>query len=184
MTRQSDDTVVGLLLRQHTEIRDLFAQVEKSSGKSRDEAFGRLRHLLAVHETAEEEIVHPFARRTIGNGERIIDARLKEEKGAKEILQELEKSGTGSDEFDALFERLHKAVESHAEQEERLEFPELAEKATPQQLKGMRAAVKAAEAVAPTHPHPGTESATKNAALGPMAAVMDRTRDAIRKAMS
>jgi hemerythrin superfamily protein len=182
MTRQ-EETVVDLLLRQHEEVRKLFGKVEKSSGKARQEAFDQLRKLLAVHETAEEEIVHPFARRTVGNGERIIDARLKEEHDAKEVLQDLEKADVDSEEFESLFERLRKAVEEHAEHEERLEFPDIAEKSTEQQLKGMRAAVKMAEATAPTHPHPGTESVTKNVALGPMAALADRTRDAIRKAM-
>jgi len=37
--------------------------------------------------------------------------------------------------------------------------------------------------MAPTHPHPGVESATKNVLLGPAAAIVDRTRDAIRNAM-
>jgi iron-sulfur cluster repair protein YtfE (RIC family) len=182
MTRRQDETVVDLLLHQHEEIRQLFAKVEKATGKARQDAFDQLRQLLAVHETAEEEIVHPVARRAISNGERLIDARLKEEKEAKETLQKLEKIGTDSEEFEPLFARLRKAVEAHAEHEERLEFPELISKSTPAQLKGMTAAVKAAEMVAPTHPHPGTESPTKNIALGPLAAVVDRTRDAIRKA--
>lgn len=47
----------------------------------------------------------------------------------------------------------------------------------------MAKAVKAAEAMAPTRPHPGVESATANVALGPVAALMDRTKDAVRKAM-
>ncbi len=42
-------------------------------------------------------------------------------------------------------------------------------------------ALKAAEATAPTHPHPGTESATANAAVGPFAAIADRVRDAMSK---
>jgi hypothetical protein len=37
--------------------------------------------------------------------------------------------------------------------------------------------------MAPTHPHPGVESATANLALGPVAALMDRTKDVVRKAM-
>ncbi len=37
--------------------------------------------------------------------------------------------------------------------------------------------------MAPPHPHPGTESAAQNLKLGPLAAVVDRTRDAVRKAM-
>jgi len=47
----------------------------------------------------------------------------------------------------------------------------------------MAAAIKAAEAIAPTHPHPGVETATRNLLVGPIAAVADRTRDIIRKAV-
>ncbi|TDD20689.1 hemerythrin domain-containing protein, partial [Actinomadura sp. KC06] len=47
---------------------------------------------------------------------------------------------------------------------------------------GFAAAVRAAEATAPTHPHPGTESATKNMLAGPMVAMVDRVRDLIRDA--
>jgi hemerythrin superfamily protein len=181
MTKRPDENVVDLLRRQHEDIRKLMAKIAKENGKNRKETFEQLRCLLAIHETAEEEIVHPFARRTIGNGERIIDARLKEEKEAKEILQKLERVGTDSAEFEPLFDRLCKAVETHAEHEENVEFPEIVAKSTPEQLRGMAIAVKAAEAIAPTHPHPGVESPAKNIALGPVAAVVDRTRDAIRK---
>jgi iron-sulfur cluster repair protein YtfE (RIC family) len=184
MTRRKDETVVDLLIHQHQEIRRLFARVEKATGKARREAFDQLRQLLAVHETAEEEVVHPVARRTIGNGERLIDARLKEEREGKEILQKLEKIGTDAEEFKPLFARLRTAVEAHAEHEERLEFPEIMSRCSPEQLKGMAAAVKVAEAVAPTHPHPGTESPVKNVAVGSIAAVMDRTRDAIHKTIN
>ena len=45
------------------------------------------------------------------------------------------------------------------------------------------AGVKAAEAMAPTHPHPGVESAAKNILVGTPIAMMDRVRDTIRKAM-
>ncbi|MGH3388565.1 MAG: hemerythrin domain-containing protein [Actinomadura sp.] len=182
MTKRKDESVVDLLRQQHEEIRKLFGKVEKTTGKTRKDSFEQLRYLLAVHETAEEEIVHPFARRTIGNGERIIHARLKEEKEAKEILQQLEKVGTDSAEFEPLLVRLHKAVEAHSEHEETVEFPKLVAKSTPEELKGMATAVKAAEAIAPTHPHPGTETPAKSIAMGSVAAVIDRTRDAIHKA--
>src|SRR4051794_26721981 len=89
MTKQ--DTVVDLLMRQHQEISRLLTKVEKSTGKPRAEAFDRLRHLLAVHETAEEEIVHPYARRTISNGARVTESIVKEENQAKHTLQELER---------------------------------------------------------------------------------------------
>lgn len=183
-TQHEKRNVVDFLLRQHQEIRELLDQVEKRKGKQRADAFDKLRYLLAVHETAEEEIVHPFARRTISNGQRVIDARLKEENQAKHVLRDLEEMDIDSDEFEARFEKLRKAVLDHTEHEEHAEFPQIAEKSTPEQLRGMAAAVRAAEAIAPTHPHPGMESPTMNILVGPFAAVVDRTRDAIRHAMS
>lgn len=182
MAKQKEKNVVDLLLRQHEEIRKLFARYDKSTGKTRERVFEQLRCLLAVHETAEEEIVHPIARETIGNGERIINARLKEERQAKELLQQMERYDVGSIEFESLFGRLRKAVETHADHEEHFEFPELLTRSSPEELRGMAVAMRAAEAIAPTHPHPGIETPMEHMAFGPIVAVMDRTRDAIRKA--
>ena len=66
--------------------------------------------------------------------------------------------------------------------EERYEFDRLRDQFNPTQLRGFAAAVRAAQAIAPTHPHPGVESASKNMLAGPMAAVVDRVRDMIRNA--
>ena len=67
--RAEDNDVVALLMRQHGDIRNLFDEVEAGSGEERRDAFRRLVRLLAVHETAEEEVVHPFAQRS-----RLLDA--------------------------------------------------------------------------------------------------------------
>jgi hypothetical protein len=47
----------------------------------------------------------------------------------------------------------------------------------------MTSAVRAAEAIAPTHPHPGVESAKLNFAVGPFASMLDRARDIISAAL-
>lgn len=66
--RAMDTDLVALLVRQHGDIRNLFDEVEASTGEARRDAFRRLVRLLAVHETAEEEVVHPFARRALPGG--------------------------------------------------------------------------------------------------------------------
>jgi hemerythrin superfamily protein len=178
-----ENDVVELLLHQHQEIRRLFTQVENSTGPERREAFDRLRRFLAVHETAEEMIVHPLARRTVPDGERVIEARLQEENQAKRMLQELERMDTGSDTFLPALIQFRDAVLAHADQEEREEFAQLQDAQGNRQRQVMGLAVKAAEAMAPTHPHPGMESAKANLLAGPYAAMMDRTRDVIRQTM-
>ncbi|KEF05885.1 MULTISPECIES: hemerythrin domain-containing protein [Streptomyces] len=175
--------VVALLMAQHGQIRDLFDEVEQSTGDARRDAFRRLVRMLAVHETAEEEVVHPYVKRAADGGDDIVADRLAEEKTAKQALSALD----GMDVEDAAFLprllSLRTDVMEHARAEERYEFSQLRRLNDPGRLAAMAKAVKAAEAIAPTHPHPGVESGAANAVLGPMAAVVDRTRDAVRKAL-
>ncbi|MFG2091577.1 MULTISPECIES: hemerythrin domain-containing protein [unclassified Spirillospora] len=180
MTEQTEN-VVDLLISQHGEIRRLAAIVDDNSGQVRKDAFDRLRELLAIHETAEEEVVHPFARRSTDDGAHVVDKRLEEEHDAKGVLSELEGMDPDSVGFEETFSKFHKDLEAHASHEEKEEFPRIARVATPEQMSGMAKAVRAAEAVAPTHPHKGVESPAKNLTVGPMAAVADRVRDAIGK---
>ena len=71
---QSTGDVVEFLQGQHNQIKDMFDDVVHASGsKAREKAFVDLRHLLAVHETAEEMVVHPRARRELDGGD--IDRR-------------------------------------------------------------------------------------------------------------
>jgi hemerythrin superfamily protein len=175
-----DTDVIDLLRHQHSMIRDLFAEVLEQTGDARKDAFQQLVRLLAVHETAEEEIVHPVARRSLPGGEGIVDDRLKEEREAKELLSALEEMDTDDPRFLPQLDELRIAVLTHARAEERYEFERLHDQFSDGQRRAMAAAVKAAEATAPTHPHPGTETAAKNMMVGPLAAMVDRVRDIIR----
>jgi hypothetical protein len=179
----ADQDVVDLLLAQHQQIRSLFARLETAGEEQRTDLFRELVTLLAVHETAEEEVVHPFARRTIEGGEEVVYERLREEREAKKLLVSLEGVGPDAPEFPVLFDRLRVAVLAHAQAEERDELVRLRAQTSPDERKAMAVGVKAAEALAPTHPHPGTETVTENVVAGPLLAIMDRTRDVIRQAI-
>ncbi|GAA3020042.1 hemerythrin domain-containing protein [Streptosporangium longisporum] len=179
-----ENDVVDLLVRQHEMIVELFDEVEESTGEGgRAEAFQRLVRLLAVHETAEEEIVHPYVRLLLDDGDEVVDGRLAEEREAKRLLAGLEGLGPGHPDFPAGLRALRTAVLAHARAEEEHEFPRLRARTSVAERRALAAGVKAAEAVAPTHPHPGTESALGNLLLGGPVAIVDRTRDVIRQAM-
>ncbi len=169
--------VVSFLKTQHEQIKTLFSEVLAATGGDREHAFVRLRRLMAIHETAEEEIVHPVAKREMAGGERIIAMRLKEEHEAKKMLTELEDLGNGTSEFQAKLQALHSAVLAHAEAEERDEFAVLEKKLEPAQLRRMGRAAELAEAIAPTRPHSGLESHLGNVLVGPFASMIDRVRD-------
>ena len=184
MIVQSPEEVVAFLKAQHDLIEDMCDEVlHASDPKAREQPFIALRQLLAVHETAEEMIVHPRVRREFEGGDAIVDARLKEEHDAKQQLSKLENLDITSQQFIDEFTKLRDAVLEHAEHEENEEFPRLQQKLDADELKQMATAVKAAEAIAPTRPHPGVESAKLNFALGPFASMLDRAHDAIKQAI-
>lgn len=177
---QSNDVVL-LLQEQHQRIRSLFEEVIAATGKERRRGFHRLVHLLAVHETAEEEIVHPYARRVMEDGADVVAARLEEENSAKRALRRLEHADPEDPKFTVELTALRDEVLAHAAAEEEQEFPALHASGDQARLQVLAKAVRAAEVLAPNRPHPGVESAAGNIALGPVAAAADLARDAVRK---
>ncbi len=181
---QSTTDVVDFLKHQHNLIKDMFDDVlHASDPKAREKAFVDLRQLLAVHETAEEMVVHPRARFEVADGDSIVDARLAEEHEAKEQLSALEKMDIASQEFLDELTKFRDSVVEHAEREENEEFNQLQAELDDAALERMAGAARAAEAIAPTRPHPGVESAALNFAVGPFASMLDRARDAISAAI-
>jgi hemerythrin superfamily protein len=168
-----EDDVVALLRRQHEMVREMFKEVDKASDARRNEAFQRLAHMLAVHEAAEEEVVHPYVRDNIEGGKRIVQARLREEDEAKMLLTDMMERGTDDRSFSSNLKTLRTAVLDHAEAEERDEFPALVKESTEAERRIMADAVKAAvQAITPADSRLGTPNA-----------IMERTRDVIRQTM-
>ncbi|HEV2369562.1 MAG TPA: hemerythrin domain-containing protein, partial [Acidimicrobiales bacterium] len=147
------------------------------------EAFQQLVKELARHETAEEEVLYPSVRRSVDGGDDLADARTKEEHEGERLLAELEKRGTDGADFDAVFSELSRAVVAHAEAEESLVFPRVQEAVSAEDRAKLGKVLEMAKKAAPTHPHPNVPaSATAKVLAGPMATVIDLTRDAIREA--
>ncbi|MGW2613117.1 hemerythrin domain-containing protein [Streptomyces mirabilis] len=178
-----NNDVVSLLEEQHRTIRLLLDKVLDETGTERRESFSDLMERLIVHETAEEEIVHPYARHTIVNGEQLVADRLLEEESLKQALLHLELLDPDTPEFVDAFEQLRQEVLAHDDAEEAREFPALKERGDFAELQALAQAVRAAAALAPMHPHPGLASAKENIVAGPAPAVYDRARDAIRKVL-
>jgi hemerythrin superfamily protein len=172
---------IQLLLAQHQQVRHLFGQISEANRDGRKEPFEALVRLLAVHETAEEEVVHPMVRAKVENGDQLADARLEEEAQAKRMLSDLEKLGSDAEEFIPQLEKLEAAVNTHAAHEEQDVFPKLAKALDGGERELLATLLRTAEATAPTHPHPhGPESAIGNLVVGPFVAIADRVRDALR----
>ncbi|WP_433722825.1 hemerythrin domain-containing protein [Nocardia sp. CA-129566] len=180
MVEQTEQDVVDLLTAQHEQITTLLGQL-KSGHDDKQDVFNELVRLLAVHESAEEEIVHPVAERAQFGADQIVEPRLAEENEAKHALAELYDLGVDHPDFDSKLTEFADAVAAHAAHEEAEEFTLLRRQYSVNQLTHMAGSVRAAEAVAPTRPHPHAgESALANLIGGPPLALFDRTRDAVR----
>jgi hemerythrin superfamily protein len=182
-SEQPQGDVIAEVLQDHEEIKALFAQVEGASGESRVEAWQALLRKLAVHEVAEEMVVHPLGRGADG-GASIVDQRLEEETEAQKVLIKMESLDPNTSEFDTMLAELKTSVLAHANAEESQEHPLIRQAVDESKLQRLAAVYRTAEATAPTHPHPsGPRSATGNMLVGPLVSVIDHARDAIRGAL-
>ena len=185
MTTTTDTTqrdLAAAIRADHETVKQLFADIK--AGKNGAEAWEMLVRALAVHETAEEEILYPTVRSKGGKEiTEVVEQRLAEEDEAKKLLVDMEKLGPSGNGFGEMLAKLEKAVLAHAEAEEREILPTLA-KVDESAMHALAAAYHAAKALAPTHPHKAApESALGNMAVGPVVAIVDRTRDLIHDAM-
>ena len=113
--------IIGVLYRQHADVRDLMAQIAKAEGDTRQNGFDKLKTMLKAHETAEQKILRPVTRETAGVQE--TDQRNQEEAKADQVLAELGSLDAAGPDFAAKFADFTKAVSDHAEAEEHQEFP-------------------------------------------------------------
>jgi hemerythrin superfamily protein len=172
--------VIRILLEQHAQVRDLFAELQAAPASGRKELFDDLRALLAVHETAEEMVLRPQA-----DGDawkHIADERNQEEQEANQVLHDLEHLDPQTDAFLEKLTAFEKAVDEHAEAEESEEFPRVLSACDVEERRKLGDRLRAVEKMAPTHPHPSVAGSPVGQALtGPFASMVDRVRDAMSR---
>lgn len=151
---ETNQDIVSFLKAQHREVRRLFDRVLLVHGDARLAAFRELRQLLSLHEMAEEQIVHPVARRILRDGESMVRARLREEEAAKATLAEFESLSLESPVFEQKLQAFRNDVIAHADKEELEEFEHLGAKLDPRELHRMRRDAERAGELPPTRPQP------------------------------
>ncbi|MGY0234179.1 hemerythrin domain-containing protein [Longispora urticae] len=165
------------MLGHHQQIKLLFGQVESATGEHKQELFGQLVTLLAVHENLEQQLVHPLAEQTLDGAD--VTVRLAEEEAAKTALVVLYDLGVTDPSFDAELATLRDAVTAHAKAEEELEFARLREVVDPDQLRAMVLVAEAANALsAPA----GASDSSAPGLVGPPLEVFEHVRETLSKA--
>lgn len=176
----ANDDVIDMLLSHHEQIKQLFGQVARAQGEQKQAAWRELKNLLVLHESIEQQLVHPLAARRVPDGEDVIESRLQEEQQATEDLTRLYEMGVDHPQFDDGLIELRDAVVEHAELEEDEEFGYLRENVPTEQLIGLATAARAAERIA-NRPH--EDMPASGPQNGSPAAIADRVRGALRDAL-
>jgi hemerythrin superfamily protein len=151
------DGVTAVIGPQHERVKALLAAVGQQTGGKRATAFYQLRLLLALHETAEEQVIHPQVQRLLEFRERAFLDRIAEEQTAAQAIRALEGLDVDSDQFNASFGPLAASVTEHAAAEESDEWPALRQISDPVIITGMLAEMRAAAELTqdPSAPGPG-----------------------------
>jgi hypothetical protein len=115
----------GMLAGQQQRIDRQFRWTLSAAGEDRHTAFGELAWLIAVHETIEEEIVHPITRH-LEPAEHLAEHLLDEERRISEALDDMVRvdAAAGLGEVDGLAV-LHQMLTTHIRRELHEEFPRL-----------------------------------------------------------
>jgi hemerythrin superfamily protein len=175
-------TIIDHLTADHEQIKILFSDVMFVRPEKRADTFCQLVTELVQHEVAEEVVVYPEVSTVTSDGAEVIEARLREQAEVEQMLAQMEALDTMSPEFTAALTELSIAVINHAEAEERRIFPILRSGEDPQALFELAGSYEKAKQAAPTHPHPhAPDTPPANKVLGPIAALFDRARDAVRR---
>jgi hemerythrin superfamily protein len=147
--------VTAVIALQHQRVRELLEQVRQETGQARADAFYALRLILALHETAEEQAIHPQAQRQLGLYERAATDRIAEEQTAGQTIRALEMVDVDSDQFNATFDSLASSVTDHAAAEENDEWPALRQITDPPVIDAMAAQMQAVQLLAEDPSAPG-----------------------------
>lgn len=172
------DDILDLLEEDHHLVEKRLEELSAAGPETRGELFWKLTNDLVRHEVAEEVVFYPALRQLPG-GDAIADPRIGEQSEAEKQLAKMEKLDAQAPEFLRELASLKAAVLDHAKAEEETAFMMLRGAVPVDQRAELGQRYLKAKAVAPTHPHPhAPDSPPGNVVLGPVAALLDRVRDA------
>ncbi|MGI5176491.1 hypothetical protein ACQEVZ_09190 [Dactylosporangium sp. CA-152071] len=133
----------AMLTEHQSRIDEQFDRTAAAAGEDRYTAFGELAWMIAVHETIEEEIVHPLTRH-LDPPDHLADHLLDEERRISEALADV---SIGLGDVDGLA-AVHAMLLAHTRRESTEEFPLLRAGIPAAELADLATAARAAESQA------------------------------------
>jgi hemerythrin superfamily protein len=172
--------------REHREVERLFARFELAwAAEDRREQGALVREIvraLSMHAAVEEQVLYPALRATgLGLEDEVLDA-LEQHHAAKVTMAELAAMQPGAERYAPKVRLLAESVRLHVAEEERTLLPRLRDALDEAARRELGTLLQRARRTAPTRPHPAApDTPPANLVAGPVAALLDRSRDALRE---
>ena len=177
------ETVIDVLVTDHREVEQLFAEFEALPAAAHDRrrtVSDQVVIELVRHAIAEEMYVYPAIRRHLPNGDEIAEHEISEHSEAEVTMKRIEKYKHDDPKLDTEMRELMRVIRQHVQEEEGDVFPRLAAAMDRAELEQLAGKVQAAKKVVPTRPHPAApDHPPFNKLLGPGQGLVDRVRDAL-----
>ncbi|HEX2272246.1 MAG TPA: hemerythrin domain-containing protein [Acidimicrobiales bacterium] len=177
---------IAMLRADHREVERLFKQFEKAGPNAhatRRQIVDKIIQELSVHAAIEEQVFYPAVREAVPDSEDVVLESLEEHHVVKWTLAELEDLDPEHERFVPKTTVLIESVRHHVEEEEDELFPKVREVLKRKRLEEVGEAMAKAKEVAPTRPHPkAPDTPPGNLVAGAGAAVVDKAKDAVKKA--
>ncbi|AJP04255.1 cation-binding protein [Streptomyces cyaneogriseus subsp. noncyanogenus] len=174
-------SVLARQRRDHAEMDRLMDRYRAlPDGEERERVLKQTVQLVFSHAFAEETVLWPVVRRSVGDGEALTSRVEEEHQQINDLVADIERLSPGSPEREEKVQRVFALIRQDIRDEEDLVLPRLQEGVDREQLRRLGTAWEAVRKSAPTHPHPVVPRRPPgNAVLGVPLGVYDRLRDVL-----
>ena len=145
----SPANAVEMLVQDHLVVSNMFEQFE---GMPPDRRAGLVREIirsLETHARVEEDILYPYIRAEVPDGDRLMDEAVQEHQEAKDLMARLRELQADEPEFEEAFQALKEGIQHHVQEEEGEVFPKLRESADEATLAELGQRIAQAMALSP-----------------------------------
>ncbi|MDP8976516.1 MAG: hemerythrin domain-containing protein [Actinomycetota bacterium] len=148
------NSVTEMLKEDHKEVNALFQNYEGADAENRDRLVHEIIESLTKHSRVEEQVLYPFIRAEVPEGEQLMDESEREHQEAKEAMARLRELSPTDPAFDDAFQALRDGVQHHVEEEESEVFPKLTQAVGDEALVELGSRLAQAKALSPQTPRP------------------------------
>ena len=150
----SPANAIDMLVEDHKQVNDMFERYERSDREQRDRVVHEIIESLTKHSRIEEQILYPFIRDHVPDGDQLMDEAEREHQEAKDAMSRLSELSPDEAEFDEAFHALKDGVQHHVQEEEGEVFPKLREVADEPTLAQLGQRLGQAKALSTRYPRP------------------------------